>query len=119
DTAVMRAWKREQEEVNRRRYGSDLFSESVESALNVPIVPARYSDNPAVLRGFEIIDACLDSAFSRIPNLIGIGEDVGLLGGVNQSWANLQEKYGKDRISDTGIREATIVGEAIGMALRG
>jgi pyruvate/2-oxoglutarate/acetoin dehydrogenase E1 component/TPP-dependent pyruvate/acetoin dehydrogenase alpha subunit len=119
DTAALRQWKREQEELNSRRYGSDLYSESAESALKVPVVRARYSDNPPILRGFEIIGACFDAAFSRIPNLIGIGEDVGLLGGVNQGWAHLQEKYGKARVSDTGIREATIVGQAIGMALRG
>jgi pyruvate/2-oxoglutarate/acetoin dehydrogenase E1 component/TPP-dependent pyruvate/acetoin dehydrogenase alpha subunit len=118
-TAALRRWKREQETVNAKRYGSDLYSESAESALNVPVVPARYSDNPPIVRGFEIIAACFDAAFGSIPNLFGMGEDVGLLGGVNQGWAHLQEKYGKERISDTGIREATIVGQAIGMALRG
>jgi len=116
---ALREWKRAQEEINARRYGSDLYSESAESALKVAVVPARYSKNPTVLRGFEIIGACFDAAFNRIPNLIGMGEDVGLLGGVNQGWAHLQEKYGKERIADTGIREATIVGQAIGMALRG
>jgi len=116
---ALREWKRAQEEINARRYGSDLYSESAESALRVPVVPAHYSENPTVLRGFEIIGACFDAAFNRIPNLIGMGEDVGLLGGVNQGWAHLQEKYGKERIADTGIREATIVGQAIGMALRG
>jgi pyruvate/2-oxoglutarate/acetoin dehydrogenase E1 component/TPP-dependent pyruvate/acetoin dehydrogenase alpha subunit len=118
-TAPLRKWRQEQEDVNRRRYGSDLYSESSESALKVPVVPARYPENPTILRGFEIIGACFDAAFRRVPNLIGMGEDVGLLGGVNQGWAHLQEKYGKERIADTGIREATIVGQAIGMALRG
>jgi len=112
-------WKCEQEELNQRRYGSNLYSESEESALNVPVVPARYAEEPPELKGFEIIKTCLDAAFERIPNLIAMGEDVGLLGGVNQHWAHLQEKYGSPRIADTGIREATIVGQAIGMALRG
>jgi len=119
NTAGLRDWKREQQERNQRRYGSDLYSESAASALSVPVVPPRYGANPPMLRGFEIIGACFDAAFQRIPYLIGMGEDVGLLGGVNQGWAHLQEKYGKDRVSDTGIREATIVGQAIGMALRG
>jgi pyruvate/2-oxoglutarate/acetoin dehydrogenase E1 component/TPP-dependent pyruvate/acetoin dehydrogenase alpha subunit len=118
-TEPLRTWVREQDAVNRRRYGSDLYSESAESALNVPVIPARYAANPPILKGFEIINACLDSAFSRVPNLVAIGEDIGLLGGVNQGWAHLQEKYGKGRIADTGVREATIVGQAIGMAMRG
>ncbi len=119
DTEALRHWKREQGLVNERRYGSDLYSESSKSALAVPIVPARYLAEPPVLKGFEIIQACMDAAFSRFPNLIALGEDVGLLGGVNQGWAHLQEKYGPARITDTGIRETTIVGQAIGMALRG
>jgi pyruvate/2-oxoglutarate/acetoin dehydrogenase E1 component/TPP-dependent pyruvate/acetoin dehydrogenase alpha subunit len=118
-TQDLRRWKQEQEEVNRWRYGSHLYSESAESALNAPVVPARYAENPPIVRGFEVVGACFDAAFTRIPHLIGIGEDVGLLGGVNQGWAHLQEKYGKERVSDTGIREATIIGQAIGMALRG
>jgi pyruvate/2-oxoglutarate/acetoin dehydrogenase E1 component len=72
-----------------------------------------------VLQGFEIVRACFDRAFERIPTLIALGEDVGRLGGVNQGWAHLQEKYGPQRVTDTGIREATIIGQAIGMALRG
>jgi 2-oxoisovalerate dehydrogenase E1 component len=118
-TAELRTWKCMQDDLNRRRYSSDLYSESDESALNVPVVPAVYSDSPPLLKGFEVIKACFDAAFDRFPNLVAMGEDVGLLGGVNQGWAHLQEKYGQQRITDTGIREATIVGEAIGMALRG
>ena len=118
-TAALREWRTAQEGINRRRYGSDLYSESKESALAVPVAPIRYGDPPAELKGFEIINHCFDAAFARIRNLVAIGEDVGLLGGVNQGWAHLQEKYGVDRVSDTGIREATIIGQAIGMALRG
>jgi hypothetical protein len=118
-TAELRQWKKDQDKVNRRRYSSDLYSESAESALNVPVVPAVYSSDPPLLKGFEVIKACFDAAFARTSNLVAMGEDVGLLGGVNQGWAHLQERYGPQRITDTGIREATIVGEAIGMALRG
>jgi pyruvate/2-oxoglutarate/acetoin dehydrogenase E1 component len=118
-TSALRQWRREYDEINRRRYDSHLYSESVESALKVPAVPARYSPNAPIMRGFEIIKACFDAAFERIPHAIAIGEDVGRLGGVNQGWAHLQEKFGPLRVTDTGIREATIIGQAIGMALRG
>lgn len=119
ETQALREWKDEQEAANARRYGSNLYSESARSALEVPAVPAHYSTEPSILKGFEIINANLDRAFARYPELVAMGEDVGLLGGVNQGWAHLQEKYGIGRIADTGIREATIVGQAIGMALRG
>jgi len=118
-TEPLRRWKHEQEKINTRRYGSHLYSESEQSALKVPVVPARYSENPTILKGFEILSANLDAAFSQYPTLVAFGEDVGHLGGVNQGWAHLQDKYGSYRICDTGIREATIVGEAIGMAMRG
>ena len=118
-TAALRQWKQEQEAINSRRYGLHLYSESELSALRVPAVPARYSENPTILKGFEILSANLDAAFQLFPNLIAFGEDVGHLGGVNQGWAHLQEKYGMHRVSDTGIREATIVGQAIGLAMRG
>jgi pyruvate/2-oxoglutarate/acetoin dehydrogenase E1 component len=115
----LRRWKQEQDALNRRRYGSHLHSESAESALSVPAVPATYADTPAMFRGFEIIHSCFEAAFQRIPHLIALGEDVGRLGGVNQGWAHLQERYGPQRVTDTGIREATIIGQAIGIALRG
>jgi pyruvate/2-oxoglutarate/acetoin dehydrogenase E1 component/TPP-dependent pyruvate/acetoin dehydrogenase alpha subunit len=118
-TAPLRQWKKQQDDVNRRRYDSHLYSESAESALKVPAVAARYGGDPRVIKGFEILNACFDAAFQRIPELIVMGEDVGHLGGVNQGWAHLQDKYGVNRVTDTGIREATIVGQAIGMALRG
>jgi pyruvate/2-oxoglutarate/acetoin dehydrogenase E1 component len=118
-TRALRRWKLEQDALNRFRYGSDLYSGSGEAALAVPAVPARYAPSPPLLQGFEIVRACLDAAFRRVPQLIAIGEDIGRLGGVNQGWADLQTTYGPQRITDTGIREATIVGQAIGMALRG
>jgi pyruvate/2-oxoglutarate/acetoin dehydrogenase E1 component len=82
-------------------------------------VAARYSEDSPVVHGFEVLNAFFDAAFARDPRLIVFGEDVGQLGDVNQGLRGLQEKYGNLRISDTGIRENTIVGQAIGMALRG
>jgi pyruvate/2-oxoglutarate/acetoin dehydrogenase E1 component len=69
--------------------------------------------------GFELMNAFFDEAFARDDRLIAFGEDLGALGDVNQGFRGLQEKYGPYRIADTGIREATIVGQAIGLALRG
>ena len=66
-----------------------------------------------------MVNAAFDAALAREPRLIAFGEDVGKLGDVNQGFKGLQEKYGKYRVTDTGIREATILGQAIGMALRG
>jgi pyruvate/2-oxoglutarate/acetoin dehydrogenase E1 component/TPP-dependent pyruvate/acetoin dehydrogenase alpha subunit len=118
-TSALRQWKQAQGAVNERRYGSHLHSESAGSALAVAPVPARYAPDPPMRLGLEVMQSCFDAALQRIPQLIAMGEDVGRLGGVNQGWAHLQEKYGPERITDTGIREATIVGQAIGMALRG
>jgi pyruvate/2-oxoglutarate/acetoin dehydrogenase E1 component len=69
--------------------------------------------------GFEVINAAFDAALTREPRLIAFGEDVGKLGDVNQGFKGMQEKYGEFRVTDTGIREATIMGQAIGMSMRG
>jgi pyruvate/2-oxoglutarate/acetoin dehydrogenase E1 component/TPP-dependent pyruvate/acetoin dehydrogenase alpha subunit len=112
-------WKNTQESINQDRFGSHLYSQSNESALLVPEVQPIYSDNSPMLNGFEVINAYFDAAFAREPRLIAFGEDVGRIGDVNQGMRGLQEKYGELHVTDTGIREATILGQAIGMALRG
>jgi pyruvate/2-oxoglutarate/acetoin dehydrogenase E1 component len=71
------------------------------------------------VNGFEVINAAFDAILGRDPRVIAFGEDVGRLGDVNQGFKGLQEKYGEWRVTDTGIREATILGQAIGMAMRG
>jgi pyruvate/2-oxoglutarate/acetoin dehydrogenase E1 component/TPP-dependent pyruvate/acetoin dehydrogenase alpha subunit len=113
------AWSKRQRAVNAERFGSHLYSESAESALLAPATPADYSEGSPLVAGYEILNACFDAALARDPRVIAFGEDVGLLGGVNQAFAGLQEKYGPLRVMDTGIREATIVGQAIGLAMRG
>jgi pyruvate/2-oxoglutarate/acetoin dehydrogenase E1 component len=85
----------------------------------VPEVKPVYSDNSPTLNGYEVINTYFDAAFAREPRLIAFGEDVGRIGDVNQGMRGLQEKYGELHVTDTGIREATIIGQAIGMALRG
>ncbi|MGE5124270.1 MAG: thiamine pyrophosphate-dependent enzyme [Acidobacteriaceae bacterium] len=112
-------WKNKQVQVNQERYASHLYSQSSESALLVPEVKPVYSANSPTLNGFEVINAYFDAAFAREPRLIAFGEDVGRIGDVNQGMRGLQDKYGPLHVADTGIREATIIGQAIGLALRG
>ncbi|RMI03414.1 MAG: transketolase, partial [Calditrichaeota bacterium] len=112
-------WRREQEKINQERYGSHLYSQTPESALKVPEVKPVYSQNSPEVYGFEVLNACFDAALARDPRVIAFGEDVGRLGDVNQGFRGLQAKYGELRVSDTGIRECTILGQAIGMAMRG
>ncbi|MCU1348246.1 MAG: Pyruvate/2-oxoglutarate dehydrogenase complex, dehydrogenase component beta subunit, partial [Acidobacteria bacterium] len=113
------AWRRERDTADAVLYDDELYSEGAEAALRVAEVPAEYADDAPERNGFEIINACFDAALRRYPNVSAMGEDVGKLGDVNQGCLGLQEKFGVLRVSDTGIRECTIVGQAIGMALRG
>ena len=116
---VLIDWKRNQESANQERYGSHLYSQSEENASNIQEVSAIFSEASPVLNGFEIINKGFDDIFARDPRVVAFGEDLGALGGVNQGFAGLQEKYGPLRVTDTGIREVTIAGQAIGMAMRG
>jgi len=100
-------------------YGSHLYSQSDDSPLNVEEVKPVYSDKSRRVDGREVLLAFFDKAFARDPRIFAIGEDVGQLGDVNQGMAGLQAKYGDIRITDTGIRESTILGQGIGAALRG
>ncbi len=121
DTPVGRllAWQQGQLATNRERYSSHLYSRSAESPLRVAEVKPVYAADARQVPGAQILNAAFDAMLARDPRVVAFGEDVGLLGGVNQTWAGLQKKYGALRVSDTGIREATIVGQAIGLALRG
>ncbi|MDZ4757602.1 MAG: thiamine pyrophosphate-dependent enzyme [Bacteroidota bacterium] len=106
-------------EVNKDRYNSHLYSQSSKALGNIEQVEAIYSEESKNMDGREILQACFDKAFERIPELFAIGEDVGRIGDVNQGFAGLQDKYGELRITDTGIREWTITGQGIGAAMRG
>ncbi len=113
------AWKEKQDEINQERYSSHLYNQAADSALNIQEIKPVYSEKSPTVNGFEVLNACFDAALGRDPRVIAFGEDVGKLGDVNQSFKGLQEKYGELRVSDTGIRECTIIGQAIGMAMRG
>ena len=109
-------WKQKQDEIAKDRYGSDLYSHTAE---RVPEIKAVFSENSPTLNGFEIVNKGFNAMLRRDPRVVAFGEDLGYLGDVNQGFAGLQEKYGDLRVADTGIREVTIVGQAIGLALRG
>ncbi|MBI9034365.1 MAG: hypothetical protein JEZ03_07840 [Bacteroidales bacterium] len=101
------------------KYSSHLWSESEKSVFKVEMVPPLFDENSAVVPGREILRDNFDYIFEKYPEVVTFGEDVGKIGGVNQTMEGLQEKYGSLRVSDTGIREATIIGQGLGMALRG
>ena len=104
---------------NLERYNSHVYSRSEHSPLKVPVVPAEYSDKSPAVDGRQVLLRNFDANFARDPRLFVIGEDVGKLGDVNLVFEGLQAKYGELRITDTGIREATILGQSIGSAMRG
>lgn len=104
---------------NVDRYSSHVVSVSDESALKVERVDPIYSESSPLVDGREVLQACFDAALSRDPRILAFGEDVGKIGDVNQGFAGLQAKHGELRVTDTGIRECTIVGQGIGTALRG
>lgn len=117
--AALIAWKNNFEAANAERYNTYLYSESAQNALQVATVEAIYSEDSEVLNGFEIINKCFDDILANNPYVVAFGEDVGKIGDVNQGFAGLQEKYGEHRVFDVGIREATIMGQAIGLSMRG
>ena len=106
-------------EENEARYNSHLHSESDLSPLRVPAVAPEYPVKPEVLDGRLVLLRCFDANLTRDPRIVILGEDVGRLGDVNLVYEGLQEKHGALRIFDTGIREATILGQGIGAAMRG
>lgn len=104
---------------SRARYSSHIYSESAQAALKIKEVKPVYSQKSKKVNGREILLANYDKIFSKYPQAMVFGEDVGKIGGVNQTLEGMQQKYGEIRVADAGIREATIIGQAIGLALRG
>jgi len=112
-------WLDMQLKINAERYSSHLYSESAESALKVEGVPPVSRDDSPVVTGREVLQSNFDYIFRTNPLAMIFGEDVGRIGGVNQTLEGLQAKYGELRIADTGIREASIIGQGVGLAMRG
>ena len=113
------AWYKRELAANRERYNTKLFSETAKSPLNVQPSSPIYGDDRKMVDGRELLNACFDANFAKNPLLVAFGEDLGNIGDVNQGFAGLQAKYGELRIADTGIREMTIIGQGIGLAMRG
>ncbi|MBW4889727.1 transketolase [Mucilaginibacter sp. HMF5004] len=112
-------WLKQENAKNKERYNSKLFSETHYTPLNVPVSPANYDEAARLIDGREILNACFEENFNRDKSIVAFGEDVGAIGDVNQGFAGLQLKFGDLRITDTGIREATIIGQGMGLAMRG
>jgi len=104
---------------NQERYNTKLYNESEKSALNVAEVKPVFKADSTEVAGREILRDNWDYLFGKYPKLVTFGEDAGYIGGVNQSYEGLQKKYGELRVTDTGIREQTILGQGLGLALRG
>ena len=121
-TGARRAAQRHLEQLlaeNADRYNSFLYSQSEQAVGNIEEVPATFATDAVQVDGREVLQACFEANFRRDPTIFAIGEDVGRIGDVNQAFAGLQDKFGELRVTDTGIRECTIVGQGIGAALRG
>ncbi|MGV8138081.1 MAG: thiamine pyrophosphate-dependent enzyme [Mangrovibacterium sp.] len=119
ERAELLTWINRFEKRSFNFYNRQLYREGNDSALKVKAVAATYDRYATEVNGSEIINRNFDVLFHKYPNLVTFGEDTGKLGGVNQGMKGMQDKYGIDRVSDTGIREATIIGQGIGLALRG
>jgi len=112
-------WIIEKTEEAKKIYGSDLYSETQWSALKVTPVPVEYSEDSPLVDARIVLRDNFDAILAKYPEVVIFGEDSGRIGDVNQGLEKLQAKYGELRVFDTGIREATIVGQAIGLAMRG
>lgn len=112
-------WLEEHRSAYQTLYSSHQHSQSEHAALRVPPIPPTYAKSPPSVRGYEILQSNFDAVLAADARVLIFGEDVGKLGDVNQGVAGLQDKYGEHRVADTGIREATIIGQAIGLAQRG
>ncbi|MEZ4826592.1 MAG: thiamine pyrophosphate-dependent enzyme [Bacteroidia bacterium] len=112
-------WRKNRYKEWTETYGDFLYSQTPLSPTLIGSVPPVYTEKSEVKSGFEILNQAFEHIFAQNPLVIAFGEDVGQLGDVNQGFAGLQEKFGPMRIMDTGIREATIAGQAIGLAMRG
>jgi len=118
-TAPLQQYYKELKDDNADLYNSYLYNEGPKSALKVPAINAYYEDDTATINGYEVLNKYFDELFTTNNKVVAFGEDLGQIGDVNQGFSGLQEKHGKERIFDTGIRELTIMGQGIGLSLRG
>ena len=115
----LQEWVDKSHHVNEDRYSSHLHSQSKEAAINIPVVDPVYSEDAKTVDGRKLLNANFYAIFHKDPRVFVFGEDVGKIGDVNKGVDGLQEKFGELRVTDTGIREATIIGQGVGAAMRG
>src|SRR5699024_7363906 len=112
-------WYQQNQALNDDRFHSKLFTDGSMAVRHVKVLAPVFSEDAKLVDGREVLNACFAANFERDPTILAFGEDVGAIGDVNQGFAGLQQKFGEDRIFDTGIRENTIIGQGIGLAMRG
>ncbi len=117
--AELKSWLDNQKQLNEERYNSYLLSDTPNSATKLEAIAPEYDSDAKMIDGREVLLQNFDAIFSTHPEAVAFGEDLGGIGGVNQGFEGLQKKFGIERIFDVGIREASIMGQGIGMALRG
>lgn len=116
---ALQVWWQSKKQSTQTLYSDKLYNEFDNSSVNIPIIPAKYSANTSLVDGRIILRDNFEALLEQHPKLLIFGEDSGKIGDVNQGLEGLQARYGEDRVADRGIREATIIGEGIGMAFRG
>jgi pyruvate/2-oxoglutarate/acetoin dehydrogenase E1 component/TPP-dependent pyruvate/acetoin dehydrogenase alpha subunit len=119
NTKVIKDYYEELKTLNAGLYNTFLYNQGPKSALNVPAIKPFYDTDSKTVNGYEVLNKYFDELFTTNKKVVAFGEDVGYIGDVNQGFSGLQVKYGEHRIFDTGIRELTIMGQGIGLALRG
>lgn len=119
ERAVLKDWIKRFEEKSGLAYNKQLYRSGADSTLKVAGRPVEYNEDSPDVNGSEIISKNFDKLFAKYPTLVTFGQDTGKLGDVNQGMKGIQKKYGIERVSDAGIREATIIGQGVGLALRG
>lgn len=119
ELAALKQWLSDFKAKYQTVYSSHLYSESPYNAMQVKTVAPEYGAQSEIINGYEVMNRFFDHTFATEKYVLAFGEDVGQIGDVNQGFSGLQERYGKYRIADAGIREATIMGQAIGLSLRG
>ena len=112
-------WIQHTYQIAEKAYHTNLNCIAPKGSIHIPVIPPTFEESAPLLNGYQLLNKFFDYLFEHHPNLYAFGEDLGFIGDVNQGFAGLQAKYGEARIFDTGIREQTIVGQAIGMAIRG
>ncbi len=117
--AGLKEYYQQLKEQNKNLYNTCLYNDGPRSALKVVAEPAVYEADAVTINGYEVLNKYFDQLFANNPKVVAFGEDLGFIGDVNQGFAGLQAKHGDQRIFDTGIRELSIMGQGIGMSMRG